>query len=119
MNFIFFPMLFQGMYGMQRRLADPTLQWHNLPVQGWSVIMLFAVVVLAIGQIPFLFNFFYSLRAGEVAGENPWSATTLEWACPSPPPHGNFERPPEVFRGPYEYSVPGHRSDYLPQDEAA
>ena len=119
MNFIFFPMLFQGMHGMQRRLADPTLQWHNLPVQGWSVIMLFAAITLGIGQIPFLFNFFWSLRHGEIAGEHPWSSTTLEWACPSPPPHGNFEKTPEVFRGPYEYSVPGHKSDYWPQDEAA
>ena len=119
MNFIFFPMLFQGMWGMDRRLADPTLQWHNLPVQGWSVVMLFAASVLFLGPIPFLWNFFWSLRHGEIAGENPWNATTLEWACPSPPPHGNFETPPEVFRGPYEYSVPGHKSDYWPQDEAA
>ena len=58
-------------------------------------------------------------RTGSEVGENPWEATTLEWACPSPPPHGNFATPPEVFRGPYEYSVPGHETDYWPQDEAA
>ncbi len=119
MNLIFFPMLIQGMYGMQRRLADPTLQSHNLPVQGWSVIMLLAAVVLALGQIPFLLNFFWSIWRGELADENPWESTTLEWACPSPPPHGNFAEPPEVFRGPYEYSVPGRSLDYWPQDEAA
>jgi cytochrome c oxidase subunit 1 len=119
MNFVFFPMLIQGMYGMQRRLASPTDQWHNLPVQGWSMIIGIAAAVLFVGQLPFLFNFFYSLRNGEVAGENPWSATTLEWSCPSPPPHGNFAKEPEVFRGPYEYSVPGHKTDYWPQDEAA
>jgi cytochrome c oxidase subunit I len=119
MNFIFFPMLFQGMWGMQRRLADPTLQWHNLPVQGWSYIILAAAVVMMVFQAPFLFNFFWSIWKGEKVGENPWEATTLEWACPSPPPHGNFATPPEVHRGPYEYSVPGHKVDYLPQDEAA
>ena len=81
--------------------------------------MLFAAIVLLLGQIPFLWNFFWSLRHGEIASENPWNATTLEWACPSPPPHGNFVTPPEVFRGPYEYSVPGHATDYWPQDEAA
>ena len=27
---------------------------------------------------------------GEVAGDNPWRAWTLEWATTSPPPHGNF-----------------------------
>lgn len=119
MNFVFFPMLIQGMYGMQRRLATPTDQWHNLPVQGWSMLIGIAGAVLFIGQLPFLWNFFWSLKNGEVAGENPWNATTLEWACPSPPPHGNFATPPEVFRGPYEYSVPGHKTDYWPQDEAA
>jgi cytochrome c oxidase subunit 1 len=119
MNFIFFPMLIQGMYGMQRRLASPVEQWHNLPVQGWSMIIGIAAAVLFVGQLPFLFNFFWSLRSGEIAGENPWDATTLEWACPSPPPHGNFATEPEVFRGPYEYSVPGHKTDYWPQDEAA
>ncbi len=119
MNFVFFPMLIQGMYGMQRRLASPTDQWHNLPVQGWSMMIGIAAAVLFVGQLPFLFNFFYSLRNGEKVGENPWSATTLEWACPSPPPHGNFATEPEVFRGPYEYSVPGHKSDYWPQTEAA
>ena len=119
MNFIFFPMLIQGMYGMQRRLATPTDQWHNLPVQGWSMMIGIAAAVLFVGQLPFLFNFFYSLKNGEKVGENPWSATTLEWACPSPPPHGNFAKEPEVYRGPYEYSVPGHKTDYWPQDEAA
>jgi cytochrome c oxidase subunit 1 len=119
MNFVFFPMLIQGMYGMQRRLASPTDQWHNLPVQGWSMMIGIAAAVLFVGQLPFLFNFFYSLRNGEKVGENPWAATTLEWACPSPPPHGNFATEPEVFRGPYEYSVPGHKSDYWPQTEAA
>lgn len=118
-NFVFFPMLIQGMWGMQRRLADPTLQWHNMPVQGWSMVIGIAAAVLFLAQIPFLWNFFYSIWNGEEAGENPWEATTLEWACPSPPPHGNFATPPEVFRGPYEYSVPGHDSDYWPQDEAA
>ena len=119
MNFVFFPMLIQGMYGMQRRLASPVDQTHNLPVQGWSMIIGIAAAVLFVGQIPFVINFFWSLRSGEVAGENPWNATTLEWACPSPPPHGNFATEPEVFRGPYEYSVPGHKTDYWPQDEAA
>ena len=119
MNFVFFPMLIQGMYGMQRRLASPVDQTHNLPVQGWSMIIGIAAAVLFVGQIPFVINFFWSLRRGEVAGENPWNATTLEWACPSPPPHGNFATEPEVFRGPYEYSVPGHKTDYWPQDEAA
>ena len=47
-----------------------------------------------------------------------WDATTLEWATPTPPPHGNFVFEPVVYRGPYEYSVPGHPADYHPQHVA-
>jgi len=34
----------------------------------------------------------------------------------SPPPHGNFEAIPTVYRGPYEYSSLESQEDYLPQD---
>jgi cytochrome c oxidase subunit 1 len=56
-----------------------------------------------------------SLKTGEKVAENPWNATTLEWAAPSPPGHGNFLTEPVVYREPYEYSVPGKSSDYSPQ----
>ena len=32
-------------------------------------------------------------------------------------PPGNFAATPVVYRGPYEYSVPGMERDYLPQDD--
>jgi len=115
MNGIFFPMFFQGLAGVQRRLYDPTAQLHNLSTQHWNVVSSVAAWLLFVFQIPFIVNFFYSLFKGEKSEENPWKATTLEWACPSPPPHGNFDKPPKVYRGPYEYSLPGHRRDFLPQ----
>jgi len=31
--------------------------------------------------------------------------------------HGNFEKVPTVYRGPYEYSVPGDSSDFTPQTQ--
>ena len=74
----------------------------------------------ACGSLAFVLvlNFFLSMRRGAVAGPNPWRANTLEWQTASPPPHENFTgRIPTVYRGPYEYSVPGHGSDYLPQNE--
>ena len=44
-------------------------------------------------------------------------ASTLEWTAESPPPHGNWpEGLPTVYRGPYEYSVPGRDEDYWPQN---
>ena len=50
-------------------------------------------------------------------GDNPWDATTLEWAAaPSPPvAHGNFPVIPVVTRGPYEYSPPGKETGFLPR----
>jgi cytochrome c oxidase subunit 1 len=69
-------------------------------------------------QIPFIFNFFWSIRHGEKAEGNVWQATTIEWASPSPAPHGNFLTEPQAYRGPYEYSVPGADKDFTPQFEA-
>ena len=72
--------------------------------------MSFAAWGLGLFQIPFIINFFWSIWSGEkVVDDNPWDATTLEWAAPSPPGHGNFLTEPIVYRGPYEYSVPGPR----------
>jgi cytochrome c oxidase subunit 1 len=71
---------------------------------------------LGLAQIPFILNFFGSLFFGKKSEDNPWQATTLEWATPTPPPHGNFLKEPVVYRGPYEYSVPGARQDFIPQD---
>ena len=54
---------------------------------------------------------------GPVAGRNPWNANTLEWTAPSPPGHGNFDFQPVVYRGPYEFSVPGCEKDHLMQTD--
>ena len=73
---------------------------------------------LGLAQIPFIINFFWSIKHGKkIKLDNPWDATTLEWQTPTPPPHGNFAKPPVVHRGPYEYSVPGHSTDFTPQNE--
>jgi cytochrome c oxidase subunit 1 len=72
--------------------------------------------ILAVFQIPFIVNLILSMIKGKkVTSDNPWQATTLEWATPTPPPHGNFTSLPVVYRGPYEYSVPGASHDFTPQ----
>jgi cytochrome c oxidase subunit 1 len=43
----------------------------------------------------------------------------LDWQTPTPPPHGNFVGPIKVVNGPYEYSVPGAKADYIPQNQKA
>jgi len=77
-----------------------------------------AAIATAIVQILFYFNVFWSMFKGAKAGDNPWEATTLEWTIPSPPPHDNFAGVvPTVYRGPYEFSVPGASKDFLMQSE--
>src|SRR6184192_2946475 len=114
MNGIFMPMFFQGMAGLSRRLYDPTIYAHGRAIQSLNVMISWSAWGLFLAQLPFIWNFFSSLARAKAA-ENPWAATTLEWAAPSPPPHGNFPTPPVVYREPYEYSVPGQTSDYHPQ----
>ena len=118
MNLIFFPMLIQGLAGVSRRLWDGGEQYtHAQGVLQWNEVMSIAAFALAVFQVPFLINFFWSLKKGKkVESDNPWDATTLEWQTPTPPPHGNFKTLPEVFRGPYEYSVQGSSKDFTPQN---
>ena len=58
---------------------------------------------LVFGRVP-LFYFMYSLKYGELAGDNPWGATGLEWKTTSPPLPENFSETPIVNEGAYEYS---------------
>ena len=121
MNVIFMPMFIQGLAGVSRRLADGGLTYaHAQDVLGWNQVMSYGAWGLAIFHLPFIFNFFSSIWWGEEAKDNIWQATTLEWtAAPSPPlPHMNFAEIPEVFRGPYEYSLPGMDEDFTPQNQA-
>jgi len=119
-NGIFMPMFIQGLAGVSRRLYDGGASYDFAKeVIHWNVFMSVSAWCLAISQIPFIINFFRSIKHGEKVGDNPWEATTLEWAAPSPPPHGNFATAPEAYRGPYDYSVPGHPTDFTPQFLAA
>lgn len=119
MNIIFMPMFIQGLAGVSRRLYDGGASYDFAQgVLGLNKISTHGAWGLALAQIPFIINFFWSIYKGEKAkNDNPWEATTLEWAAPNCPPHGNFEKPVKVYRGPYEYSVPGCKTDYCPQFE--
>ena len=118
-NGVFMPMFIQGLAGVNRRLYDGGMQYaQGQTVLHWNTFISHSAWVLGFFQIFFIINFFWSIKAGRKASDNVWSATTLEWAAaPSPPPHGNFLTPPAVYRGPYEYSVPGHDADYVPQNQ--
>lgn len=127
MNAIFMPMFLQGLAGMSRRMYDGGATYSlekapdvigalNATIIKYNISITHAAIGLGIAQIPFILNFFLSLRFGKrVTSDNPWEATTLEWATPTPPPHGNFTTEPAAYRGPYEYSVPGAATDFVPQ----
>jgi cytochrome c oxidase subunit 1 len=120
---IFIPMHIMGIVGMPRRysrFAENGQQIYGF-LESLHPLVLFvtvAAIVTFFTQFLFLFNLIWSLFKGKRAGNNPWEATTLEWETPSPPPHDNFAGiPPVVYRGPYEYSVPGAPNDYIRQTE--
>jgi cytochrome c oxidase subunit 1 len=117
-NIVFMPMFIQGLGGMNRRMYDGGAQYaHNAGLLKWNIVIGMAAWTLGLFQLPFIFNFFSSLKWGVAVDKNPWEATTLEWSAPSPPGHGNFLTEPVVYRGPYEYSVPGSAKDFTPQFE--
>jgi cytochrome c oxidase subunit 1 len=113
----FVAMHYLGLAGHLRRVYDPTAYEYAVPTQGLNVFITFALFIAAAAQLVFLFNFFWSLRRGRRAEENPWEGATLEWTAPSPAPHLNWDVLPVVYRGPYEYRVEGRPDGYWPQTE--
>jgi cytochrome c oxidase subunit 1 len=92
-NVTFFPMHILGLEGMPRRV-------YTYPAgMGWSELNLISsvgVLFILAGAVVFVWNAVVSLRDGEVAGDNPWGAATLEWGTTSPPPPYNFLHLPTV-----------------------
>ena len=118
-NGVFMPMLIVGVAGMLRRGYDPTAYAANEHLMGMVRMTSWSAWALGLSQLSFIFNFFLSIVAGKKVSNNPWDATTLEWSAPSPPPHGNFETVPAVYRGPYEYNTHDRKDDFFPQNMQA
>jgi heme/copper-type cytochrome/quinol oxidase subunit 1 len=89
----FMPMHWIGLMGMPRRV-------YTYPEGlGWDLSNLISSIgafILAGGVLMFVANAVISLRAGRIAGPNPWDAPGLEWAAQSPPPNYNFPHIPVV-----------------------
>ncbi len=115
---IFVPFHAMGMLGMPRRYAN--FGEYEFLKNSHSLVLfvtIAAIITVAV-QIVFYFNFFWSMFKGKKATDNPWEATTLEWTTATPPPHDNFAgHLPSVYRGPYEFSVPGAPKDFIMQNE--
>ncbi|MCB9832369.1 MAG: cbb3-type cytochrome c oxidase subunit I [Planctomycetes bacterium] len=122
LNGTFMLMHYVGTQGHPRRIAvgawDESVKagYKYLQDFHWAnVVMTVSAICLGFAQLPFFFNLFWSMYRGKKCGDNPWRANSLEWATPTPPPHGNFAGPVAVYRGPYEYSHPDMKEDYAPQ----
>ncbi|HEY3219173.1 MAG TPA: cbb3-type cytochrome c oxidase subunit I [Gemmatimonadales bacterium] len=115
-NMTFFPMHIIGMGGQMRRIYDPTVYDFLKPQQPLNVFISYSAFALFAVQFLFAFNFLWSLKFGKKAPQNPWEDNGMEWSLPNPAPHGNWEKTPNVYRGPYEFSAPeAGDKDYLPQ----
>ncbi len=79
----FFPMHLAGLRGQVRRVYDPYQYDYLKPLAPMNAFITWAAVALAIAQILFLVNFFWSMRRGAKAGANPWQAPSLEWSEPA------------------------------------
>jgi cytochrome c oxidase subunit I len=105
-NIAFFPMHILGLMGMPRRVYtyQPEFGWDGLnQLSTLGALLFFASFLI------FLWNVATSWRNGAPAPANPWNASTLEWAPPSPPPPQNFDRIPFV-----DSRTPLWREDPLP-----
>ncbi|HEU5287174.1 MAG TPA: cbb3-type cytochrome c oxidase subunit I, partial [Candidatus Limnocylindria bacterium] len=83
----FLPQHWLGVEGMPRRV------WTYGADTGWAALNLLSTVgagILGIGIAFFVWNLIVSLRSGEIAGDDPWDAWTLEWSTSSPPIPENF-----------------------------
>ena len=74
-NLLWFPMFIAGMLGMPRRYFDylPEFEiYHKIATIGsW---------VFALGLIYMFYTLYRGWRYGELAGPNPWNATTFRMA---------------------------------------
>ncbi len=92
-NMTFMVQHFLGLMGMTRRIFT----YPNLP--GWGLLNMISTIgafIIGIAVAIFIWNVWISLSKGDLAGDNPWNAWTLEWATTSPPPEHNFDRIPPV-----------------------
>ena len=116
---IFVPMHVMGLVGMPRRFSSFTEYEFLKELHPLVVFVSISAIITITVQLLFYFNVFWSMFKGRKAGDNPWEATTLEWNTATPPPHDNFAGVlPTVYRGPYEFAVPGAPNDYMMQTDS-
>ena len=82
-----------GLDGMPRRVYE----YDNIGnLELYNQISTVGSFILGLGVLVTIINVARSLKAGVVAGPDPWKANTLEWFTSSPPPANNFDTVPQV-----------------------
>jgi cytochrome c oxidase subunit 1 len=107
-NVTFLPQYLLGLKGMPRRIAEYAASdgFTTLNrISSAGAVLLFLSVAL------FVVNVFVSWLKPIPAGDNPWDASSLEWATSSPPPHHNFLKIPPIRsqRPVWDYNHPEDR----------
>jgi cytochrome c oxidase subunit I+III len=106
-NVAFYPMHHLGLAGMPRRV-------YSYPTEmGWGALNLLSTIGAAIivaSVLVFIVNAVRSRRHGALAPDNPWGASSLEWAAASPPPSFNFASIPVVGSREPLWEPPGNTS---------
>ena len=114
----FLPMHITGLAGEPRHYAQFTgiagpagkLLAATMPLQRHITV---SAICLALAQIPFFINLWITLRSRAASVQNPWDATTMEWAPDALDADLAIEH--QTFVGPCEYSLDG--SAFHPQWE--
>lgn len=92
-NLTFFLMHLTGLMGMPRRISTYPSNW------GWDWLNLLSSVgsfILTIGFALVLADIILQFRFGKPFRRDPWRASTLEWAMPTPPTSYAFASLPRV-----------------------
>lgn len=111
---VFMPMHWLGLMTHttpSRQLVAPTPLASSL-----KNVITFATIVTVAAQVIFVINFLSTLlRRANLELDNPWRATTLEWASLAASGSGLAGHEPVVYRGAYEFFPPIHGEDFTPQ----
>lgn len=93
MNLVFMPMHVLGIEGMPRRIYTYGAGngWEL-----WNFVETIGALIIALGVLVFMANFFVSLSKKATNEADPWDGFTLEWKTASPPPAYNFAEIPSV-----------------------
>lgn len=114
---VFFPMHFIGMAGLPRRYYTNTNFPYFDDLANINVVITMFALIAGAAQIIFLYNFISSIFYGKRTEKNPWKSNTLEWTAPIKHIHGNWPgKIPHVHRWAYDYSKPGSKEDFIPQN---